>query len=73
MSYKQSQVRVSAAHRDQNLNVRDRRTAVTASDSALLHLCQTAVLASGFLPFPVEIAVPNIVCVCMFSGLISRF
>jgi hypothetical protein len=48
-------------------------TEITAFGSALLQLCQTAVLASGFLPFPVEIAVPNIVCVCMFSGLISRF
>lgn len=36
----------NAACRDQNLKVRDRKTAMTAFHFALLELCQVAVLAA---------------------------
>lgn len=48
-----------ATRRDQNLKVRDGRTVVTTFGSALLGLCQTAVLASWLLPFPMDMAVPQ--------------
>lgn len=47
----------NATRRDQTPKVRD-RTPVTAGGSALLELCQAAVLAALSL-FPVDMAVPQ--------------
>ena len=58
------EVRNNAPCRDQNAKVRDRRTAITASHSALLGLCQAGVLDSWLSSLLVGMAIP---------GLISKY
>ena len=58
------EVRNNATCRDQTAKVRDRKTAITTSHSALLGLCQAGVLDSWLSSLLVGMAMP---------GLISKY